>query len=88
MWDEKGQVNQVRCIVCTFVEGKEKLLAPKLNSLLKHQGCCKTKKSMPRVDAGQFYFNKDSVHTKNECAYTVVDHSSILDYLQVEVPFE
>jgi hypothetical protein len=88
MWDVKGQVNQVRCIICTFVEGKEKLLAPKLNSLLKHQGCHKMKKSMPGVDASQFYFNKDFVHTKNERAYTVVDHSFVLDYLQAEVPFE
>jgi hypothetical protein len=31
------------------------------------------------VDAGQFYFNKDFVHVKNECAYTITDHSSILD---------
>jgi hypothetical protein len=52
MLDEKDQLNQVCFMVCTFVEGKEKLLAPKLDSLLKHQGCCKTKKSMLAVDAG------------------------------------
>jgi hypothetical protein len=50
--DEKGQVNHVCCMVCTFVEGKEKLLAPKLDSFLKHQGHHKVKKSMPRVDVG------------------------------------
>ncbi len=53
-------------MVCTFVEGKEKLLAPKLDNLLN-----KTKKSMPRVHADQFYINKDYVHTKNECGYTI-----------------
>ncbi len=67
MLDKKGEVNQVRCMVCTFVEGKEKLLAPKLDNFLN-----KTKKSMPRVHANQFYFNKDYVHTKNECGYTIV----------------
>jgi hypothetical protein len=44
--------------------------------------------SMPRADASQFYFNKDSMHTKNECAHTVVDYSSIFNYLQDEVPLE
>jgi len=43
---------------------------------------------MLRVDANQFYFNKDSVHMKNERAYTVVDHSFVLDYLQTKVHFE
>ncbi len=46
------------------------------------------KKSMPRDDASQFYFNKDFMHTKNECAHTVVDWSSIFNYLRNEVPLE
>lgn len=69
MFDEKGQVPQVHCIVCTFVEGKEKLLAPKLDSLLKHQGYCKAKVYVPMVDASNFYSNKDSIHVKNERCY-------------------
>jgi hypothetical protein len=73
-------------MVCTFVEGKEKLLAPKLDSFLKHQGHHKVKKSMPKVDVGQFYFNKDFVHAKNEGAYMVVDKPSVLDRLQAKVP--
>ncbi len=36
MLDEKGQVNQVCCMVYIFVEVKEKLLTTKLDSLLKH----------------------------------------------------
>jgi len=36
MLDEKNQVNQVCCMVYAFVEVKKKLLAPKLNSLLKY----------------------------------------------------
>jgi hypothetical protein len=75
-------------MVCTFVEGKEKLLAPKLDSLLKHQGCRKVKKSMPRVDVDQFYFNKDFVHAKNEHAYMVVDNLSILDRLQAKESYK
>jgi hypothetical protein len=36
--DEKGSVQQVRCKICTFVEGKEKFLAPKVDSFIKHVG--------------------------------------------------
>jgi NAD-dependent SIR2 family protein deacetylase len=34
--DAHGKVHQVKCTICTKIEGKEKLLAPKLNSLWKH----------------------------------------------------
>jgi hypothetical protein len=43
VFDEKGEVQQVRCRVYTYVEGKQKLLATKLDSLLKHQSCQKAK---------------------------------------------
>jgi hypothetical protein len=74
--------------MCTFVEGKAKLLAPKLDSLLKHQGYHKAKESRPKVDASGFFFTKDSVHAKNEECYTTIDHPSILNHLQADVPFE
>jgi hypothetical protein len=73
MFDEKGQVHQVRCMVCTFVEGKEKLLALKLDSLLKHQGCCKAKVYVPMVGARNFYSNKNFIHVKNEQCYTTAN---------------
>ncbi len=55
------------------MEGKEKFLAPKLDNLLKHQGCCKAKVYMPMVEAGNFYSNKDSIHAKNEQCYTIAN---------------
>jgi hypothetical protein len=63
-------------------------LAAKLNSLLKHQGHQKTKVLMSNVDVGSFYFNKKKLHVHNERLYTTNDHPSILDQLQVDVPFE
>ena len=33
-----GKVSQVRCRICTAVEGREKLLIPKIDSLWKHAG--------------------------------------------------
>jgi hypothetical protein len=53
-------------MICTFVEGKEKLIAPKLDSFLKHVGHWKCKVSMPGVDASSCYMNTNYVHSKNE----------------------
>jgi hypothetical protein len=36
MVDVNGKMHQVRCKVCNKIEGKEKLLAPNLDSLWKH----------------------------------------------------
>jgi hypothetical protein len=40
------------------VKRKPKLLFPKFDGILRHQGCHKVKVSMPNVDVGTFYFNK------------------------------
>ncbi len=47
----QGQVHRVRYKICTFVNGKKKLFAPKLDNLLKHEGHCKAKVLMLGVDA-------------------------------------
>jgi hypothetical protein len=88
MFDEKVEVQQVWCKVYTFVERKQKLLATKFDSLLKHKGHQKAKMLMPIVDAKSFYSNKNYVHVQNECLYTNNDRPSILHQLQVDVPFE
>jgi hypothetical protein len=72
-------VQQVRCKICTTVRRKEKLLAPKLNNLLKHVGRWKAKFFMPSVDASSHYFNKNLVHAKNEREFFVANQPSILD---------
>ncbi len=62
---DKGLDHQVRCKVCTHVERKEKLLAPKMDSLLKHVNCYKCKVSMPSVDT------RMNMHT-----LPIIDHLS------------
>lgn len=47
MVNEKGEVNQVRYMICIVVDGKEKLLTPKLDSLRKHVSHHKAKVSIP-----------------------------------------
>lgn len=41
MIHEKGVVHQIKCKICTSIEGNQKFLAPKLDNLLKHVGCKK-----------------------------------------------
>jgi hypothetical protein len=77
----------ISCTIYTALGGKKKLLAPKLDNLFKHVGCQKAKFSMLGVDVGSHYFNKNSVHVKNECEYSTTSQPFILDQLHVNVPF-
>jgi hypothetical protein len=85
--DYKGEVHQVKCMICTSIEGKNKLLAPKVDNLLKHVGCRKCKVSMPGVDARSYYMNKNFVHSNNEMQYTT-NQRLVLDLFQCDIPFE
>lgn len=64
--NEKGEVYQVQCKICTFVKGKQQKKPPKLDNLLKHQSHRKAKVSMPNVDTYTFYSNKNSMHVQSE----------------------
>jgi hypothetical protein len=77
--DERGLVQQVRCKMCTFVKGKKKFLAPKMDSLLKHVGHKRATIFMPIMDLDYHYYNKNSMHTKNEPIFFVIKSPSILD---------
>ncbi len=54
----------IRWIVYSKVEGKEKLLIPKFDSLLKHLGRREAIFVMLGVRAKEFYGNKKCVHVK------------------------
>jgi hypothetical protein len=36
--DEKGKVHLMRCKVCSKIDGKDEMLAPKIGNLWKHVG--------------------------------------------------
>jgi hypothetical protein len=76
--NEKGVMHQIRCKICTSIEGKEKLLAPKLDNLLKIVGQWKCLVSQLGVYVGSYYFNKNLVHMKNEHVYIINFCISIL----------
>jgi hypothetical protein len=55
-------VHQVRYVICSKVEGKEKLLILNLDNLLKHVGHHKAKIISPGVEVGVFHFNGKCQH--------------------------
>ncbi len=68
--DEQGKVHLLRCKVCSKIDGKDKMIAPKIDSLRKHVGRKKALVVDPRICAiGEYYMNKNFVHAKNERLY-------------------
>lgn len=71
--DDKGHITQVKCSICSVVEGRDKLLIPKIDGLWKHAGRRKAAKDMlvngKKIKAGQHYFIQTNAHVKNEKLY-------------------
>jgi hypothetical protein len=61
-----GRITQVRCKVCTNVEGCEKLLVPKIDSLMKHVGRKKATVDMGKMKRGEHFYLGNNQHVKNE----------------------
>jgi hypothetical protein len=53
--DLDGKVQQVRCRICSVVEGKEKLPNLQLDSLQKHSGKRKALVTHSRIVIGEYY---------------------------------
>jgi hypothetical protein len=64
-----GSVTQVRCQICSEVEGREKLLAPKLDGLWKHAGRRKALMNFGGVKKGDHFFLATNQHVRNERRY-------------------
>jgi hypothetical protein len=64
-----GDVTQIRCRICTEVEGREELHVLKINSLHKHSGHWKAVTTTERVKKGKFYYVSTNQHIKNERVY-------------------
>ncbi len=68
---EDGLVAQVWCKICNNIEGKPKLLAPKLDTLHKHVGHCKATILNSGIVVRDYSYCKDVAHAKNERTYSV-----------------
>jgi len=64
---------------CSKIDGKDKMLAPKIDSIWKH---AKRRKALVGVlkvcDVGEYYMNKDSINVKNERLYVATRKGSII----------
>ncbi len=60
------KMKMIKCKICFNIEGKEKLIVPKLNSLIKHFGLKKCSKAKPWIILGQSFLCPFNVHVKND----------------------
>lgn len=60
----EGRVSQVQSKVCSFVERREKLLVPKIDSLWKHAGRRKALCDTMKVKKGEYYCLGQNQHIK------------------------
>jgi hypothetical protein len=65
----KGKVTQIKCKVCNIIDGRNRLLVAKLNSLWKPIGCRKATIIFTSVVMGDIYFLKTNQHMINEKLY-------------------
>jgi hypothetical protein len=73
-----GYVHLVKCKVCLEVEHKDKLLAPKWDSLDKHVALKKVERNMKGVKKGEWYTSNNYKHNKNVVIYDCKGKESIL----------
>jgi hypothetical protein len=73
-----GCVHLVKCKVCSVVEHKDKLMAPKWDSFQKHADQRKAKRNMKGVKKGEWYTNNDCKNNKNLATYTCKGREIIL----------
>ncbi|CAM6101694.1 unnamed protein product [Calypogeia fissa] len=64
--DANGDWTQVRCIVCTQVNGQDKILLAKLDTLCKHAGWKRAMVDIWTVKRGEVYHITNNEHQKNE----------------------
>ena len=65
-----GNICQVKCIICSTMMGRVKLLLPKWDTLTKHAGRRRADRDIPGVaNRGEYYYSRDCAHAKNAVLY-------------------
>ncbi len=72
----------MKCVVCSIIEKKDKLLSLKLDTFQKHDGCLKAIVAMADVVVGEWFYYKDASHNKNESIYTRRRNELVLNLVQ------
>jgi hypothetical protein len=75
---EDGLVAWVQCKMCSNIEEKLKLLAPKLITLQKHVRCCKAIVPSFGIVVRDYLYCKDVAHAENERTYSMWNSKSVM----------
>ncbi len=67
---------------CSKVEGRDKLLIPKFDSLIKHSSFKNCNVARPIIVIGAYYVNLNNAHVKNENLYISTWHDTIVDIVE------
>ncbi len=81
MVGDDGKVHQVKCKVYNKIEGHDKLLVPKLNSLWKHANHRKAIAPTTSVATREHYFLKMNQHVFHEHLHASIDRDSMVQHI-------
>lgn len=80
-----GTIELVKCLICSLIEKREKLLKAKWDTLTKHAGRRKALKDMRGIARkGEYYYSKDCAHAKNAVLYAQRNHQTVHQLVQNE----
>jgi hypothetical protein len=74
-----GKMKMVRCKICSQIEGRKKLLVPKLNSLIKHLSLRKCLVTRLGIVVWEYFLSPSNAHVKNEKVYGTIRKFSVID---------
>jgi hypothetical protein len=82
---EDDLVAHVQCKICSNIEGKPKLLAPKFDTLHKHVGRHKAIVLNSSIVVEDCFYCKDVAHAKNEKTYFMWNLESVITLMQLGI---
>jgi hypothetical protein len=83
-WSEQdpegdGTFDKVRCVICSKINGREKILDAKDDNLKKHQEWKKTLTDLPslKVKKGEWFWDQNSMHKRIERSFAALPVGNI-----------
>ena len=92
-WSEQdaegdGRFEKVRCVICSKINGRDKILDAKDDNLKKHQGWKKCVSDMPnmKLKRGEWYWDLNSTHKRAERAFAALPAGDIATMVAAGAP--
>jgi hypothetical protein len=83
-----GRFEKVRCVICSKINGRDKILDAKDDNLKKHQGWKKCLSDMPamKLKRGEWYWDLNSTHKRAERAFAALPTDDIATMVAAGAP--